>query len=229
MPWCSQPALSRSGSVRRRLALTTWRSVCPMAADRNAGHPRLQDGCKGASSSWATRDQGGKLTCIPHDPCCAAPESLGTASAATAALLLLAGGGTAYAYWATTGAGSGAATAAAMQAVTVDASAAGDGNRTSLAPGAPQTSSSEPAIPTRSPFSLLGVLQRDGQRRCGPCRMHHHRGVLHGSCCAAACRHDPGAFFPAGHTAGRGEHVRAVTIRLPGRDLQSSRHRGGRR
>ena len=76
--------------------------------------------------------------------------------------------------------------------------------------------------------ALLGVLQRDGQRRCGPCRMHHHRGVLHGSCCAArSCRHDPGAFFPAGHTAGRGEHVRAVTIRLPGRDLQSSRHRGG--
>ena len=153
----------------------------------------------------------------------------GTASAAAVALCLLAGGGTAYAYWATTGAGSGAAAAATMQAVTVDAFVAGDSNRTSLVPGGSADVVLRTSNPNAFAVQLYSVASSGaGHRRCRPCRMHHHRGVLHCPGRAArTCRHHPGTFFPAGHPARRGQHVHPVTVRLPGRDLQSSRHRGG--
>ncbi|MDQ0632510.1 hypothetical protein QFZ40_000419 [Arthrobacter pascens] len=62
-------------------------------------------------------------------------RSRGIRAAALTGLLITAGAGSAYAYWTSVGSGSGSAVAGTMQAVTVDALAAGDNPKTALYPG----------------------------------------------------------------------------------------------
>ena len=224
-----QRALSPDGSVRQQLALTTWRSIRPMAADRHARHSspagRLQ-GCSPPVGLLGIR--AGKLTCTPHDPCCAAPESpeppppLPPRSACWPAEAR------------PTPIGPPPAQVPAPQpqarcSVSVDALVAGDSNRTSLVPGGTRGRHPPDQQPQRvRGNAVLGGRQRGGHGRCRACRMPHHGGFLHGPGRPARTRrHHPGELFGVCHPAGCGEHVRPITVRLPGRDLQGSRHCGG--